>query len=117
MFKEYCPDVPTKCGLMVGIGETEEEVIALLLKNMHQLTVLLHQKNLSVILHTVTSLVSEISGLLQWFVQAILQIVNIMVNLFQWYAVKLILRKKLRYKPSKLKSLFKKIKRPKSTQY
>ncbi|MGS5828317.1 lipoyl synthase, partial [Acinetobacter baumannii] len=30
MFKEYCPDIPTKCGLMVGIGETEEEVIALL---------------------------------------------------------------------------------------
>ena len=30
MFKEYCPDVPTKCGLMVGIGETEEEVLALL---------------------------------------------------------------------------------------
>ncbi|MFW2125104.1 radical SAM protein, partial [Acinetobacter ursingii] len=30
MFKEYCPDVPTKCGLMVGIGETEEEVISLL---------------------------------------------------------------------------------------
>lgn len=29
-FKEYCPTVPTKCGLMVGIGETEEEVIALL---------------------------------------------------------------------------------------
>ena len=30
MFKEYCPDVPTKCGLMVGLGETEEEVLALL---------------------------------------------------------------------------------------
>ena len=30
MFKEYCPDIPTKCGLMVGIGETEEEVLALL---------------------------------------------------------------------------------------
>ena len=30
MFKEYCPDIPTKCGLMVGIGETESEVIALL---------------------------------------------------------------------------------------
>ena len=24
MFKEYCPDIPTKCGLMVGIGEKEE---------------------------------------------------------------------------------------------
>ena len=30
MFKEYCPDIPTKCGLMVGIGETEEKVIPLL---------------------------------------------------------------------------------------
>lgn len=30
MFKEYCPDISTKCGLMVGIGETEEEVLALL---------------------------------------------------------------------------------------
>lgn len=29
-FKEYCPEIPTKCGLMVGIGETEEEVLALL---------------------------------------------------------------------------------------
>ena len=29
-FKEYCPDVPTKCGLMVGLGEVEAEVIVLL---------------------------------------------------------------------------------------
>ena len=29
-FKEICPDVPTKCGLMVGLGETETEVLALL---------------------------------------------------------------------------------------
>lgn len=29
-FKDYCPDIPTKCGFMVGIGETEDEVLALL---------------------------------------------------------------------------------------
>ncbi len=29
-FKQHCPDIPTKCGLMVGLGETEEEVLALL---------------------------------------------------------------------------------------
>ena len=29
-FKGICPDVPTKCGLMVGLGETETEVLALL---------------------------------------------------------------------------------------
>ncbi len=29
-FKHYCPDIPTKCGLMVGLGEIEAEVIALL---------------------------------------------------------------------------------------
>ena len=29
-FKQERPDIATKCGLMVGIGETEEEVIALL---------------------------------------------------------------------------------------
>jgi lipoic acid synthetase len=29
-FKEVCPDIPTKCGLMVGLGETEEEVLELL---------------------------------------------------------------------------------------
>lgn len=29
-FKQYCPDVPTKCGLMVGLGEVEAEVIVLL---------------------------------------------------------------------------------------
>lgn len=29
-FKQVCPDVPTKCGLMVGLGETEDEVLALL---------------------------------------------------------------------------------------
>jgi lipoic acid synthetase len=29
-FKEECPDVATKCGLMVGIGETKEEVFAVL---------------------------------------------------------------------------------------
>lgn len=29
-FKDICPDIPTKCGLMVGLGETEEEVIELL---------------------------------------------------------------------------------------
>lgn len=29
-FKEMRPDIPTKCGLMVGLGETEEEVLALL---------------------------------------------------------------------------------------
>ena len=29
-FKEECPDVTTKCGLMVGIGETKEEVLAVL---------------------------------------------------------------------------------------
>jgi hypothetical protein len=35
------------------------------------------QKNLSVMLHMVVSLALEIFGLHQWFVQAILQIVNI----------------------------------------
>ena len=29
-FKHYCPDIPTKCGLMVGLGEVEAEVIVLL---------------------------------------------------------------------------------------
>ena len=29
-FKEECPDVASKCGLMVGIGETKEEVFAVL---------------------------------------------------------------------------------------
>lgn len=29
-FKQVRPDIPTKCGLMVGLGETEEEVIELL---------------------------------------------------------------------------------------
>ena len=29
-FKQYCPDVPTKSGLMVGLGEVEAEVIVLL---------------------------------------------------------------------------------------
>ncbi|HEN9558902.1 TPA: lipoyl synthase [Acinetobacter baumannii] len=29
-FKKYCPDIQTKCGLMVGLGEIEAEVIALL---------------------------------------------------------------------------------------
>jgi len=29
-FKERCPDVPTKSGLMVGLGETEEELIEVL---------------------------------------------------------------------------------------
>lgn len=29
-FKKYCPDVVTKCGLMVGLGEVEAEVITLL---------------------------------------------------------------------------------------
>lgn len=29
-FKDYCPDIPTKCGLMVGLGEIEAEVIVLL---------------------------------------------------------------------------------------
>ncbi len=29
-FKEVCPDIPTKCGLMVGLGETEAEVLTLL---------------------------------------------------------------------------------------
>lgn len=29
-FKQYCPDIPTKCGLMVGLGEVEAEVIVLL---------------------------------------------------------------------------------------
>lgn len=29
-FKKYCPDIKTKCGLMVGLGEIEAEVIALL---------------------------------------------------------------------------------------
>lgn len=29
-FKQERPDIATKCGLMVGIGETEEEVVALL---------------------------------------------------------------------------------------
>ena len=29
-FKQECPDVATKCGLMVGIGETKEEVFAVL---------------------------------------------------------------------------------------
>lgn len=29
-FKTHCPDIPTKCGLMVGIGETEAEVLAVL---------------------------------------------------------------------------------------
>ncbi len=29
-FKQHCPTVPTKCGLMVGLGETEDEVLALL---------------------------------------------------------------------------------------
>ncbi len=29
-FKTLCPETPTKCGLMVGIGEIEAEVIALL---------------------------------------------------------------------------------------
>lgn len=29
-FKQECPDIASKCGLMVGIGETEEEVMALL---------------------------------------------------------------------------------------
>ena len=26
-FKSYCPDVPTKSGLMVGLGETDEEIL------------------------------------------------------------------------------------------
>ena len=30
LFKQTCPDIPTKCGLMVGLGETEAEVLALL---------------------------------------------------------------------------------------
>jgi lipoic acid synthetase len=29
-FKHYCPDIPTKCGLIVGLGEVEAEVIVLL---------------------------------------------------------------------------------------
>lgn len=29
-FKKYCPDIKTKCGLMVGLGEIEAEVLALL---------------------------------------------------------------------------------------
>lgn len=29
-FKEECPDVASKCGLMVGLGETKEEVFAVL---------------------------------------------------------------------------------------
>lgn len=29
-FKQQCPDIPTKCGLMVGLGETREEVLAVL---------------------------------------------------------------------------------------
>lgn len=29
-FKEECPDIASKCGLMVGLGETKEEVLALL---------------------------------------------------------------------------------------
>ena len=29
-FKQECPDVSTKCGLMVGLGETREEVLAVL---------------------------------------------------------------------------------------
>ncbi len=29
-YKSRCPDIPTKCGFMVGLGETEEEVYALL---------------------------------------------------------------------------------------
>ncbi|HFF2646025.1 TPA: lipoyl synthase, partial [Acinetobacter nosocomialis] len=29
-YKKYCPDIKTKCGLMVGLGEIEAEVIALL---------------------------------------------------------------------------------------
>lgn len=30
LFKTHCPDIPTKCGLMVGLGETEAEVLAVL---------------------------------------------------------------------------------------
>jgi lipoic acid synthetase len=26
-FKSHCPDVPTKSGLMVGLGETDEEIL------------------------------------------------------------------------------------------
>jgi lipoic acid synthetase len=29
-FKELCPDVPTKSGLMVGLGETDEEILAVM---------------------------------------------------------------------------------------
>ena len=29
-FKHYCSEIPTKCGLMVGLGEVEAEVIVLL---------------------------------------------------------------------------------------
>jgi lipoic acid synthetase len=29
-FKQECPDVTTKCGIMVGLGETREEVLAVL---------------------------------------------------------------------------------------
>ena len=30
LFKTHCPTIPTKCGLMVGLGETEQEVYALI---------------------------------------------------------------------------------------
>jgi lipoate synthase len=112
MFKEYCPDVPTKCGLMVGIGETEEEVISLL-DDLHAHGVdyvtigqylqpskehapidrLLHQKNLNATLRMVKSLALEIFGQHRWFVQATLLTVNTMVNLYQQYVAKQILRK------------------------
>ncbi len=29
-FKHYCSEIPTKCGLMGGLGEVEAEVIVLL---------------------------------------------------------------------------------------
>ena len=112
MFKEYCPDIPTKCGLMVGIGETEEEVIALLddLKahDVDYVTIgqyLQPSKQHAPIDRFVTpeeferyaehgrKLGFKISGQHRWYVQVTLRIVNTMVNRFQKYAVKLIQQK------------------------
>ena len=88
MFKEYF-DVPTKCGLMVGIGEMEEEVISFLDDGVDYVTIgqylqpskehapigplLLHQKNLNATLRMVKSWALEIFGQRRWFVQILLR--------------------------------------------
>ena len=122
MFKDYCPEIPTKCGLMVGIGETEEEVLALLddLKahDVDYVTIgqyLQPSKQHAPIDRFVTP--EEFERYAEhgrklgfkniWSApmvrSATLRIVNTTANRFQKYAVKLIQRRKSLYRQLKLK--------------